>query len=248
VFRLTALGGRLVAIGLSGAAHAAILLTPLWHRDAPGWTLTALPMAEVQVEPEPAPPPESLAPQENRATTCSTPSHPSPVLPKHDWASRDPSLVPVAARDVSVPKADTSTVLTANETATPRFTMVLSSGTSGAGAAASTTAASAGGSGDDDGSSTLAEKSVDTPARLQRGAAPNYPSEARAEGVEAEVKLELVVSATGVVENVRVVRRAGHGLDDAAVVAARQFRFSPAVKQGHAVRVRMSWSVEFRLD
>jgi TonB family protein len=125
---------------------------------------------------------------------------------------------------------------------------VLSSGTSGAGAAASTTAASAGGSGDDDGSSTLAEKSVDTPARLQRGAAPNYPSEARAEGVEAEVKLELVVSATGVVENVRVVSRAGHGLDDAAVVAARQFRFSPAVKQGHAVRVRMSWSVEFRLD
>jgi TonB family protein len=66
--------------------------------------------------------------------------------------------------------------------------------------------------------------------------------------VEAEVKLELVVSTTGAVESVRVVRRAGHGLDDAAVVAARQFRFSPAAKQGHAVRVRMSWSVEFRLD
>jgi TonB family protein len=102
--------------------------------------------------------------------------------------------------------------------------------------------------GSDDESATLAEESVDTPARLEHGATPNYPSEARAEGVEAEVKLELVVSAAGAVENVRVVRRAGHGLDDAAVLAARQFRFSPAVKQGHAVRVRMSWSVEFRLD
>jgi protein TonB len=241
VFRLTALGGRLAAIGLSAAVHAAILLTPLRHRGATDSTPEALPIEEVQVEPELAPLPESLTPAENRATTCPT--------PPHDSAPRDPSPVHIVARDISPPKADTSAVLTANETAaTPRFAMVVSSGTSGAGDAPRTTAAPGGGPGNDDGSATLAEEGVDTPARLERGATPNYPSEARADGVEAEVKLELVVSATGSVENVRVVRRAGHGLDDAAVVAARQFRFSPAVKRGHAVRVRMSWSVEFRLD
>jgi TonB family protein len=241
VFRLTALGGRLAAIGLSAAVHAAILLTPLRQRGATDSTRAALPMEEVQVESEPAPLPESLTPPENRATTCPT--------PPHDSARRDPSPVHIVARDVNLPKADTSTVLTADETATPRFTMVVSSGNSGAGGTTSTSTTSAGGPGSSgDGSAALPEETVDTPARLERGATPNYPSEARAEGAEAEVKLELVVSATGLVENVRVVRRAGHGLDDAAVVAARQFRFSPAVKRGHAVRVRMSWSVEFRLD
>jgi periplasmic protein TonB len=196
--------------------------------------------ARRQVESEPAPLPESLTPAENRATTCPTPSH--------DSAPREPSSVHIVAREVNPPKADTSTVLAADEAATPRFTMVVSSGTSGAGGTLSASAPSAGGPWNGDGSAALPEETVDAPARLERGATPNYPSEARADGVEAEVKLELVVSATGSVENVRVVRRAGHGLDDAAVVAARQFRFSPAVKQGHAVRVRMSWSVEFRLD
>jgi len=61
------------------------------------------------------------------------------------------------------------------------------------------------------------------------------------------VRLELVVGTSGAVESARVVRGIGHGLDEAALRAVRRFRFAPATKAGHPVRVRMGWSVQFRL-
>jgi TonB family protein len=99
-------------------------------------------------------------------------------------------------------------------------------------------------SGDD---APMSASAVDTPARLVHGEIPSYPLQAREDGLQADVPLELVVSREGTVESAQVLRRAGYGLDDAAVVAARRFRFTPALKQGHAVRVRVAWTVEFRL-
>jgi len=43
------------------------------------------------------------------------------------------------------------------------------------------------------------------------------------------------------------VHRAGYGLDEAALTAIRAYRFSPAVRAGRAVPVRMRWVVQFRL-
>jgi TonB family protein len=40
----------------------------------------------------------------------------------------------------------------------------------------------------------------------------------------------------------------GHGLDEAALQAVRQFRFAPATKDGHPVHVRMGWSIQFLLQ
>lgn len=55
-----------------------------------------------------------------------------------------------------------------------------------------------------------------------------YPEEARALGLDAKVLLAIEIDATGAVTNVEVLQPAGHGFDEAAVTAARQFRFSPA--------------------
>ena len=43
------------------------------------------------------------------------------------------------------------------------------------------------------------------------------------------------------------LRRAGYGLDEAALQAIRAYRFSPALRAGHPVRVRMRWTIQFRL-
>ena len=91
------------------------------------------------------------------------------------------------------------------------------------------------------------EQGVSTPARLAHGGAPPYPFGARSDHVEGDVVLELVVSTAGAVDSVRAVRGPGHGLDEAAVAAMRDYRFSPAQKDGHAVRVRMHWTMQFRL-
>jgi TonB family protein len=98
-----------------------------------------------------------------------------------------------------------------------------------------------------DDTTPLSEQAVDTPARLVQSEVPTYPADAQADGVEADVKLEMVVSREGAVESVRAVRRSGYGLDEAAARAARRFRFAPAVKDGRPVRVRVSWTVQFRL-
>src|SRR5262245_66135210 len=55
-----------------------------------------------------------------------------------------------------------------------------------------------------------------------------YPPDALAEKIQGEVVLTVDLSATGEVTHVEVATPAGHGFDDSAVEAVRQFRFSPA--------------------
>jgi len=254
------MGSRLSMLGLSGAVHAALFLTPLGHPNVGRPASPALTLVDVDVEPPLTPPlPEVDAPVENRATAMPTHTHPYPVPASHDFTPHDPSLVHVMAPATphdeheehvheAPSAADTSTTLTAT-TSAPRFTLAMSFGASGAGGVTSSERAPGHSDGDDDGvGGAVAERFVDTPARLLRGTTPSYPSQARAEGIEAEVKLELVVSSAGAVEDAKVTRRAGYGLDEAAMVAARQFRFTPASRHGQPVRVRMSWAVEFRLN
>src|ERR1700680_1856975 len=61
---------------------------------------------------------------------------------------------------------------------------------------------------------------------------PIYTEEARAKRIEGEVLLEVVLEASGRLRVLKVVRGLGHGLDDAAVRAAEQIQFKPALKDG----------------
>jgi TonB family protein len=61
---------------------------------------------------------------------------------------------------------------------------------------------------------------------------PIYTEEAKAKRIEGEVLVEAVFEATGKVRVLRVVRGLGYGLDDAAIHAAEQIRFKPALKDG----------------
>ena len=64
---------------------------------------------------------------------------------------------------------------------------------------------------------------------------PVYTDEARKLGIEGEVLVEVNFQTTGEVQTVRVVKGLGHGLDEAALRAAQQIRFKPALQKGHAV-------------
>ena len=70
------------------------------------------------------------------------------------------------------------------------------------------------------------------PAEILSKPLPVYTDEARAKRIEGEVLLEVVFEATGKLRVVKIVRGLGHGLDDAAVHAAEQIRFKPALKDG----------------
>jgi len=70
------------------------------------------------------------------------------------------------------------------------------------------------------------------PAEIISKPLPSYTAEARAQRIEGEVLLEVVLEASGNLRVLRIVRGLGHGLDDAAVQAAEKIRFKPALRDG----------------
>lgn len=76
---------------------------------------------------------------------------------------------------------------------------------------------------------------------------PVYTDEARKLGIEGEVQVEVVFRASGQVQTVRVVKGLGHGLDEAALHAAEQIRFKPALQAGQAVDFSAIAHIVFQL-
>ncbi|MCH8569474.1 MAG: TonB family protein [Balneolales bacterium] len=80
-------------------------------------------------------------------------------------------------------------------------------------------------------------------------AALRYPDMARRAGIEGRVIVQFIVNEQGRVESPQVVRSAGAGgLDEAALAAISQMRFSPGMQRGRPVRVQMTQPVIFRLQ
>jgi TonB family protein len=76
---------------------------------------------------------------------------------------------------------------------------------------------------------------------------PVYSEEARRLGIEGEVLIQVVFPASGPVRVIRVTKGLGHGLDEAAVRAAQQIRFKPALQQGRAVDFPATVHIVFQL-
>ena len=86
-----------------------------------------------------------------------------------------------------------------------------------------------------------------TPPRLLREVKAEYTDEARRAGIVGDVVLEIVVRRDGSVGDVRILHGLRSGLNDRAVQAVRQWRFSPATRQGAPVDVIVEVAVEFKL-
>jgi len=85
------------------------------------------------------------------------------------------------------------------------------------------------------------------PPRLLREVRADYTDEARRRGVTGEVVLEIVVRRDGSVGDVKILQALSGGLNDRAVQAVRQWRFSPAQRRGVPVDVIVEVAVEFKL-
>lgn len=88
---------------------------------------------------------------------------------------------------------------------------------------------------------------ADSPVEILFKPKPAYTDEARTLGVEGSVILEIEFTAAAEVRVLRVLNALGHGLDEAAALAARQIRFKPARAAGSPVGVRTTVHIEFRL-
>lgn len=83
-------------------------------------------------------------------------------------------------------------------------------------------------------------------ARLLESPSAVYPDEARAAGITGEVRLRLVLAADGTVKYLFPMKSLKHGLTEAAMEAARQIKFDPAIRLGQPVSQFATLSYEFK--
>ena len=91
-------------------------------------------------------------------------------------------------------------------------------------------------------------KPADRPVEIVFKPTPEYTDEARSARIEGTVSLELEFTAAGDVRVLRVVRGLGHGLDEAARLAALRIRFKPAQSDSGPVDSRATVHITFRLS
>jgi len=83
--------------------------------------------------------------------------------------------------------------------------------------------------------------------RKIRDVKPVYPAGARESGIQGTVILEAMIATDGSVQDARVIRGIT-GLDQAAIDAVREWRFTPTLLNGTPVAVNMAVSVTFGLN
>lgn len=86
------------------------------------------------------------------------------------------------------------------------------------------------------------------PPELLEGAQPVYPPEAAAAGVTASVTVRIHVDAAGAVTRVDVVTPVGQGFDEAAVAAAKKYKFSPAEFDGKPGPIVIETTIHFEMQ
>jgi len=87
---------------------------------------------------------------------------------------------------------------------------------------------------------------VDKRARLVGAPAAVYPDQARAAKAKGEVRLRLVLANDGRVKYVFAMKPLQHGLTEAAMEAARQITFTPAIRDRQPVSQFTTLSYEFK--
>jgi TonB family protein len=89
---------------------------------------------------------------------------------------------------------------------------------------------------------------VDILAKKISGATGSYPSGAPRlkSGDAVSVSVTFVVDANGDVDEVKVIESAGAVIDESVVKAIRKWKYSPAMKQGVKVKVKIAFKQTFR--
>lgn len=76
-----------------------------------------------------------------------------------------------------------------------------------------------------------------------------YPEKARKKGITGYVMFNILISAEGNVENIRVLESSPNGVfEESAMEALKNWKFEPAVYQGKKVKVWAKQKISFKLE
>lgn len=92
-------------------------------------------------------------------------------------------------------------------------------------------------------------KEVDQKPMITSKPPPGYTESARKNQIQGGVKLQAILDRSGSIRQIRVLSGSelGHGLPEKAIAAAREIKFTPAVKDGRPVSVQVTLQYYFSL-
>ena len=76
---------------------------------------------------------------------------------------------------------------------------------------------------------------------------PKYTSDAMRAKIQGQVVVQIIVETDGAVSNARIIEGLSPDLDEQALLAVKQWRFSAGTVDGRSVRVACFAMLEFRL-
>ena len=85
------------------------------------------------------------------------------------------------------------------------------------------------------------------PPRATSIADPKYSDAARKAKINGSVIVAVAINEEGGVDDVKIVRPLGYGLDQNAMAAAKQSKFTPGTKDGKPVAVQLNMEMTFKL-
>jgi len=94
---------------------------------------------------------------------------------------------------------------------------------------------------------THTAKQVTRRAVIKEKPAPEYTEEARANKVEGEIVVRMVLASSGKVTNITPMNELPFGLTEEAIKAARKIKFEPALKDGKPVSMYVTIKYVFSL-
>jgi len=89
---------------------------------------------------------------------------------------------------------------------------------------------------------------VQRQARIIEAPSAIYTAEARANNIRGQVRIRLVLANDGTVKHVFPIKSASHGLTEAAIAAARQIVFQPALMKNEPASQFATLVYEFKKD
>jgi TonB family protein len=90
-------------------------------------------------------------------------------------------------------------------------------------------------------------KEVTQKAKILVKPQPMYTEEARKEGIEGVVRVQMILSSSGKVTNIRAVSSLPYGLTEKAIAAAMKIQFEPAQKDGRKVSQYVTVEYSFQV-
>lgn len=94
----------------------------------------------------------------------------------------------------------------------------------------------------------MTEDVVDQPPRIKSRPDLDYPARALQDEIEGFVRVQLLVNAKGLVEKVKLIESAPHGVfDSVALNFAKKWTFEPALYRGQPVSIWVTQNVRFQL-